>query len=492
MVDFKISRNAATTDFPHYWETCVGSCHAYTALREDYRQQLRKAHDELGFRYVRFHGLFDDDMSVCIENFDFNGKSKGIKYNFVNVDSIIDFLLSIGMKPFFELGFMPSCIASGSKVFGAYRGNITMPKDDELWVELIRRFVTHVLERYGREEVESWFFEVWNEPNLPAFFAGTQEDYFHLYEITVRTIKQIDSQLRVGGPASSFNAWIPDLINFCTQRDLALDFISTHHYPTDDPLWKSGKDIVQFFKDTSGQLTDYHRGVLKDMVVEAKEQSGDLPLYYTEWNSSAMADDVVHDEAYTATFVAKTLADNDGMVEGYSFWTFTDIFEEQSQDPGVFHGGFGLQTVQGIEKPSYRIFQIFHELGDQRVAVQSAEPDSTAELLAVRKGDDLQLVAYNQNVPMGEIKQESIDVDLGSLPGETRCVIQRIDDDHANPKRQWQRMGSPEYPNAAQVKELRAASSLITESLASNDGRLSLKLDPQACAFITVPNYFRQ
>lgn len=336
MVDFKISRNAATTDFPHYWETCVGSCHAYTALREDYRQQLRKAHDELGFRYVRFHGLFDDDMSVCIENFDFNGKSKGIKYNFVNVDSIIDFLLSIGMKPFFELGFMPSCIASGSRVFGAYRGNITMPKDDELWVELIRRFVTHVLERYGREEVESWFFEVWNEPNLPAFFAGTQEDYFHLYEITVRTIKQIDSQLRVGGPASSFNAWIPDLINFCTQRDLALDFISTHHYLTDDPLWKSGKDIVQFFKDTSGQLTDYHRGVLKDMVVEAKEQSGDLPLYYTEWNSSAMADDVVHDEAYTATFVAKTLADNDGMVEGYSFWTFTDISSRSSPRIRVF------------------------------------------------------------------------------------------------------------------------------------------------------------
>ena len=82
---------------------CVGSSHAYTALRADYQEQLTKVHDELGIKYVRFHGLFDDEMSVCIENFDFTGKSQGITYNFVNIDKIYDFLLKIGMKPFVEL-----------------------------------------------------------------------------------------------------------------------------------------------------------------------------------------------------------------------------------------------------------------------------------------------------------------------------------------------------------------------------------------------------
>ncbi|WEV63614.1 glycosyl hydrolase [Bifidobacterium sp. ESL0732] len=491
MVDFKVSRDSKTSDFPHYWETCVGSCHAYTALREDYRQQLRKAHDELGFRYVRFHGLFDDDMSICIENFGFDGKSQGIQYNFVNLDNIVDFLLSIGMKPFFELGFMPTCLASGKETFGAYHGNITMPKDDNLWTGLIRRFVEHLLDRYGKEEVESWFFEVWNEPNLSAFFTGTQDDYFHLYEMTVRTLKAADPKVRVGGPATSFNSWIPDLINFCKKNEVPLDFISTHQYPTDDPLWKSGKNVDEFFKENKGQEINYRRGILKEMVVEAKQQAGDLPLYYTEWNSSARSDDFIHDEPYTATFVAKTLADNDGIVEGYSFWTFTDIFEEQSQRPGVFHGGFGLQTTQGIEKPSYRIYQIYHQLGEQRLPVESSDPDSTAELLAVRKGDDLQLLAYNVNVPMGTISEQDIDIDLGASAGDMQCALQRIDDDHANPKKQWQIMGSPEYPTAAQIEELRAASSLRTEQLTAHDGHISLTLPTQASAFITVPKYFR-
>ena len=195
MLNFKVEQNEKT-NFPHYWEVCVGSCHAYTALREDYREQLIKAHNELGFKYVRFHGLFDDEMSVCIENFDFEGNSQGITYNFINIDKIIDFLLQIGMKPFLELGFMPSCLASGNGRIFAYGGNNSMPKSDKAWEELISRFIKHIIDRYGESEVESWYFEVWNEPNLPLFFAGSQEDYFHLYEMTARTAKKIDNKLK--------------------------------------------------------------------------------------------------------------------------------------------------------------------------------------------------------------------------------------------------------------------------------------------------------
>ena len=208
MNNFKIN-GKVETKFPHYWEECVGSCHAYTALREDYREQLIKAHNELGFKYVRFHGIFDDEMSVCIENFDFEGNSQGITYNFINVDKVFDFLVDIGMKPFVELSFMPSCLASGEGRVFVYGGNNTMPKSDELWEDLVERFLNHIIDRYGKKEVESWFFEVWNEPNLPLFFAGTQEDYFHLYEITAKTVKKVDENLRVGGPATSFNSWIP-------------------------------------------------------------------------------------------------------------------------------------------------------------------------------------------------------------------------------------------------------------------------------------------
>lgn len=133
MIRFTLDANGQTTPFPHYWELCVGSCHGYTALREDYRRQLKRAHDELGFKYVRFHGIFDDDMCVCYEKNGPMGQSQGIIHNFMNTDSIFDYLLSIGMRPFVEIGFMPSCLASGDTTCFHYKGNITPPRDYKLW-----------------------------------------------------------------------------------------------------------------------------------------------------------------------------------------------------------------------------------------------------------------------------------------------------------------------------------------------------------------------
>ena len=473
MLNFKINSDSKKS-FSHYWEMCVGSSHAYTALRADYQEQLTKVHQDMGIKYVRFHGLFDDEMSVCVENFDFTGKSEGITYNFVNIDKIYDFLIRIGMKPFVELSFMPSCLASEKNKIFPYGGNNSMPKSDESWEKLIAKFIEHILERYGKDEVESWYFEVWNEPNLSRFFSGTKEDYFHLYEITVRTAKKIDEKLRFGGPATSYNSWIPDMIDFCQKNNLPLDFVSTHHYPTDDPLWESGMDIDEFFKKTNGVPQDYPRGILKVMTSKTRDEAKNYPLFYTEWSVSAM--------------VAKTLADNDGLVEGYDYWAFSDIFEEESQKPGVFHGGFGMQTVDGIEKPVYRLFEIFHNLGNQRINVEDNN-NATVEILAVQKRNNLQIVAYNHNVPKEPIKTEQLEIDLDKTISGI-CEIERIDEDHANPKKLWQKMGEPTYVSKDQVKELRVASQLKPESIKIQNGKINLELMPQSCALITIPDYF--
>jgi xylan 1,4-beta-xylosidase len=162
--------------------------------------------------------------------------------------------------------------------------------------------------------------------------------------------------LKVGGPATSINAWIPDMIQFCKGNQVPLDFISTHHYPTDDPLWKKGSTdrsvLMELFQ--SGQLGKYERGIVKKMTSKAREEAGKYPLYYTEWNTSALTNEDQHDESYAAAMAAKILADNDGLVDGYAFWTFSDIFEESGQLAGVFHGGFGLMNYYGIPKPIYR------------------------------------------------------------------------------------------------------------------------------------------
>ena len=483
--EFIIDSAKSGSSFSHYWELCVGSCHAVMGLRQDWRDQLSKAHRELGFRYVRFHGLLNDEMSVCVRNPD-----GSLRYCFFNIDAIFDFLLSIGMKPFIELGFMPEALASGETTCFHYKANVTPPADYTQWETLIRLLTRHLVDRYGLAEVQSWFFEVWNEPNLKFFWDGTQEEYFKLYETSVRAIKSVDASLKVGGPATSINAWIPEMRAFCSTNQVPLDFLSTHHYPTDDPLWKnSDLSMEEFFAKFADQFGSYERGILKKMTARARQEAGDLPLYYTEWNTSAVLPDTNHDEPYSAALVAKTIADNDGLVDGYSFWTFTDLFEEGGQYSSPFHGGFGLQTNHGIPKPTYRIFEFLHHLGQERLSVECADP-STVELLAVRGDNELRLLAYNHNIPDAEILTETVKIELKGLPMLKQCTIARVDSQHANPRQKWIEMGKPEYPTAAELRQIEQASLVEEENCPfenSNDGvTIYFQLLPHAVAQLVL------
>ena len=453
-IAFSIDAKSAGKPFAHYWELCVGSCHASMGLRSDWREQLEKVHSELGFQFVRFHGLLNDEMSVCKKGADGN-----LRYSFFNIDSIFDFLLKIGMKPFIELGFMPEALASGMATCFHYKANVTPPADYEDWAALIKALTLHLIKRYGTAEVRSWFFEVWNEPNLKFFWAGTQQEYFKLYAATARAIKSVDSQLRVGGPATSVNAWIPAMLEFCRESGTPLDFVSTHHYPTDDPLWKnSDLSMEEFFTQFADEMGKYERGILRKMTARARDEAGELPLYYTEWNTSAMLPDAIHDEAYSAALVVKTIADNDGLVDGYSFWTFSDLFEEGGQYSPPFHGGFGLQNIHGIAKPTYRVFEMLHGLGNERIAVTGGGADATVEMIAVRSESNLTLLVYNHNIPGGEIRDEDVVINLKGLTSVHAAAIARIDAQHANPKQKWINLGSPEYPKQEELAQMEQAS----------------------------------
>ena len=483
---FNVDIQAPRIPFAHYWEMCVGSCHGPTALREDYRAQLRQCRNELGFQYVRFHGILDDSMSVCLRDH----RDGVLRYNFTLIDSIFDFLLSIGMKPFIELSFMPSALASTGKELFTYRGNISIPKSYDEWDGLIRALTQHLVDRYGLDEVRKWFFEVWNEPNLAYFYEGTQQDYFELYDHTARAVKGVDGGLKVGGPATAINAWIPDMISHCEQNGVPLDFISTHHYPTDDPLWNTGMTVEAYFEklmsgdpELAKTANTHRRGVLTMMLKRAKEEAGDYPLYYTEWNSSANDMDLRHEVPYSAAFVAKTLIDNAGLVDVYSFWTFSDIFEENGQRPGEFHGGFGLLTLHDIPKPVYRAFQLMHSLGDTRL---KADGEQGTVGLAVTEADGvIKALVYNYDVPENPPAAEDVTLRLAGA-GIIRAEILRIDDDHANPYPRWVKMGSPDYPTDEQIQRLIAESALIPEPVEAEGDEVSFRLPPNGVALVKM------
>jgi xylan 1,4-beta-xylosidase len=430
------------TDLPHFWEHTIGSGHATLALRADWQAQMRRSHDELGFGHVRFHGLLSDDMGTLISEGD------SLFYSFFNADQIFDFLLSIGMKPFVELSFMPTTLASGEQTVFHYGANVTPPKDYAKWAQLIRKLVAHWTLRYGLDEVRQWFFEVWNEPNLDAFGSGRQDEYFKLYRYTVEAIKSVDSALKVGGPATAANAWIDDFIKFCAANKLPADFISTHHYPTDA--------FGQPGDDTETQLSKSQRSILRKETRKVRRQAGNRPVYYTEWCTSSNPRDPMHDEPYAAAFIIKTILEANGLVQGYSYWTFSDIFEENYFPSVPFQGGFGLLNIHGIAKPSYRAFELLHALGSEMLPVKGSHP--TVDTWVVREAGSVTVLLTNYALPRHPIDTETIKVKLADAELPIKATVRRIDEDHANAKGRWREMGSPDYLTPEVVAELNEVS----------------------------------
>ncbi|MDN5924479.1 MAG: glycosyl hydrolase [Xanthomonadales bacterium] len=450
MTQFSCQLDAESKPLRHVWNHTVGSGRAALALRADWREQMTRTRRELGVEHVRFHGILCDEMATYIIECD-----KPV-HSFSNADQIFDFLLSIGMRPFVELSFMPTALQSGGTTVFKYRANVTPPRDWDGWAALITKLVSHWVDRYGIEEVRQWYFEVWNEPNLGAFWTGTQADYFKLYQRTVQAVRDVDAQLRVGGPATADDAWIDEFLEFCDKNQLPADFVSTHHYPT-DALGKPGDN-------TETQLSLAPRNYLRDRARKAAKQAGDKPVYYTEWCSSSNPFFHRHDEPYAAAFLTKNMLDVVDVVHGYSWWTFSDIFEENYFSSIPFHGGFGLQTVNGTAKPTYRAMQLLNHLGERILDVEGAH--ATVNAWVTRKGaDEVCVMLTNHAFPTHAIQSESICLRLTSVRKPLKAWVERIDEDHCNPVRAWQAMDSPDFPSAKQLAVLDDASQLRSEPL---------------------------
>lgn len=337
----------------------------------------------------------------------------------------------------------------------------------------------HWIARYGRQEVGRWYFEVWNEPNLEAFWTGTQREYFRLYRYAADAIKTVDGALRVGGPATAKNEWIAEFLKFCDGTGLPADFVSTHHYPT-DPFGDPDDD-------TETQLAKGQRSILRQQAQDARRRAGKRPLYYTEWNTSSNPRDPLHDQPYAAAFVVKTVMEAKDLVDGYSFWTFSDLFEENSLPSLPFHGGFGLLTLHGVPKPTYRAFELLHRLGAERLLVDGHH--HTVDAWIVRRDATVTALLSNHALPRHPIATERVEILLTEAPEPRGVIVERIDEAHANARRLWIEMGRPEYLTPADVEHLEAASRLAAEPLAWSRGagvvRTAVDLPPHSVAAVT-------
>lgn len=466
-----IDPGGASHPFPHVWEQMFGSGRAILSLRDSYRRDLREVKQATDFRYVRFHALLDDEVGVYDETAD--GKPV---YNFSYVDQIYDGLLENGVRPFVELSFMPRKLAAAQILHPFwYHPIVSPPKDSARWADLITHLAQHLIDRYGIDEASQWYFEVWNEPNLD-FWAGQpkEQTYYDLYDVTARALKHVNSRLRVGGPATAQAAWVDRFIRHCAVNHVPVDFVSTHVYANDTAHDVFGTD------EQIPRSEMVFRAIQKVHDQVKSSPLPDLPLIWSEYNASYKNEFDVTDSTYMGPWLANTIRQCDGLVDMMSYWTFSDVFEEQGVIKQPFYGGFGLIAERGLPKPSFNAFKILHRLGDTRIDV-----NSDSALLTRRRDGTLVLALWNLTGPEEQGAAKILTIEVKGLAGRRRAEIFRVDSTHGSLLEAYKKMGSPVSPTQEQIEALRQAAELPPpENQSFEKGNLNVVLPSQGLAII--------
>lgn len=512
-----------TEPFTHYWSVGVGAGRANEGLRAGWLEHLQLVKKNCGFRYVRMHGLFHDDMFVYFRKPD--GK---VVYNWQYIDELYDRMLAIGVKPFVELGFFPKDMAAeNSKTQMWWKGYVSVDRNNfGKWHDLIKAFTQHIVDRYGINEVLTWYFEVWNEPNLTGtggFFHGTKSDYFRLYKEAVTAIKSIDERLKVGGPATSNfiadhrhdgeildhsqsrfytqeeinkqqwkGVWIEDFLHYCEKENLPVDFISTHPYPTDyalDPETGRGKGAIRYVHSLKDDIQ-----WLRQQLADSKYPEAEIHL--TEWSTGPNSRDRMHDILPPAAYIIKTNLDCIGLANSLMYWTFTDVFEEKGGGEEIFHGGFGMINFQGLVKPSFHAYRMLNQLGDEKIYYKDplfiSRSSKTGKLSAIAFNYPKE---YEQTVPSMQnftnymnASSKTLDIVLEGLNPNACFEIEVLDKMHGNVYDAYLNMGAPHSPNIREIEFLRQKAWDTVKEIVKvyEDGRLILKrdIDPWSCILI--------
>jgi xylan 1,4-beta-xylosidase len=489
------------TPFPHFWEQIFGSGRAVLSLRQSYREDLRTVKTVTDFDAVRFHGIFMDDVGLYDPDAQIQNPGQAAQaarpgqspYNFSYVDQIYDGLLANHIRPFVELSFMPKKMASDPGALHAfwYKQNVSPPKNYALWDAMITAFTQHLVDRYGIEEVSRWYFEVWNEPNID-FWVGNpkQPTYFELYDHTARAIKKVSMRIRIGGPSTAQAAWAAAFLQHCKQGNIPVDFVTTHVYAND-----TAKDVFG-----TGEVIPRDRMVCRSVAKVHDEIAASpfphMPLIFSEYNASYANEPDVTDTVFMGPWLATTISQCDGLTEAMSYWSFSDVFEEQGIIKTPFYGGFGLVAEDGIAKPALNAFAMLHQLGNRRIKVDS---DSA---LATRRDDGAIAIAlWNYAPPFGtgasytpppadRGPSKTFNLRLAGASPNADVQIWRLDADHGNVVKTYDAMGRPAFPTRAQIAQLQAAGKPSPpQTAALSNGSLTITIPAQGLVLIKTAKH---
>lgn len=445
---------------------------------------------------------------------DANGKPV---YNWHLVDSIFDTYIKLGIKPYAQIGFMPEALSihpqpyrhhwkPGDNYNDVYTGWTYPPNDYNKWEELIYQWVKHSVERYGKKEVESWYWEVWNEPNI-GYWKGSMPEFFKMYDYAAHGLKRALPTAKIGGPEIAggssqsgmkfLKAFIEHCVadtNYATGKiGSPLEVISFHAKGqpvlTNGHVWMNMapqlRDIAEGFKI----VASYPQTKNVPIVIGESDPEGCAACGMTTNPSNAYRNGTMYSSYTAASFARKyLLADLTGInFMGAVSWSFE--FENQ---PWFY--GFRDLATNGVDKPVLNVFRMFGKMTGQRVTALSNHmyPLKTVLDSSIRQQTDIGVLAshdarsasvmiWNYHDEDKQGSPEPIKLSINHLPAKTVTVTHyRIDNEHSNSYELWKKMGAPQQPTPAQIAELEKAGQLQTMAkpvrLKSNNGNLVMDI----------------
>src|SRR5450631_1060689 len=398
-----VDASKSTAGNPHFWSAAFGTGRAVLSLRSDWQTHIKIGNRELGAQRLRGHGLTSDDGTN-----NEMGLYNGGTYNWKNLDTYLTAITSAGMRPVIEADFMPTALGSS--------GATSPPKDYNAWKSYITALVQHCVDKYGKDDVGTWYFEIWNEPNYSGFWLNTDMNaYYTLYDNTVAAITAVLPDALVGGPAATDTEPVSAFLAHCKSKGTRVTFLSSHNYP--------GGGATGATADPKNLVSD------NDTRISAITGNGyttsAVKSFNTEWNSSysgqgGQVGDATNsmDNNWNVGFIikaAKLLSDkNSGdtaAIDMFSYWVLTDVFDEDGGTTGIhmtsmsngntpFGQVFGLMTFQGMRKAAFNAFKLLNYTGPKRLMLSGGSDNSggiNGMATTSDSGDSLQILLYNYN-----------------------------------------------------------------------------------------------
>ncbi len=359
--------DAVSGTLRHTWKNLMTVGNARDLLSETIRDEVRRMQRDIGFRYIKLAGIFSDALRLYSET-----KEGKAVYSFAYVDQILDFLMDVGLKPLLQFSFMPRQLAKDP---GRYLFNdlVSEPKSLDRWAALVEAFTKHILARYGRQEVRSWLFCPWQQPNTAKLYGfRDSESFYTFYKASYDAVKKCDAGLSFGSPPTfyilqeNYVNWYLPFVDWCDQHDCSPDFLCFDYYDTIQSTVKdSGHEMFGFVGSMT--LREEPNG-LSSFVAQIKRenrQRSSIPIYLAEWNTSPSQQDLLNDTCFKACYLAKNLLENMDALEGFGYWSLTDWMGEAPLPEEMFFGGLGLFTAGGIPKAAFYVLTLLSRLGNQ-------------------------------------------------------------------------------------------------------------------------------